>query len=135
MSAPGTGPPPGVQQANNAQASRPSGLPASFQGPSNMPNINFSAPVIRLGTSPSKPATPLGAARRESQEPMSAGGRAGWGAERGMEAQRQALRESMMSLVPPTKEEIVRTIFIGGITEGAGGDDGIERILSTAGRL
>jgi len=56
---------------------------------------------------------------------MSAGGRAGWGAERGMEAQRQALRESMMSLVPPTKEEIVRTIFIGGITEGAGGDDGI----------
>jgi len=41
----------------------------------------------------------------------------------------------MMSLVPPTKEEIVRTIFVGGITEGAGGDDGIERILSTAGRL
>jgi hypothetical protein len=52
-----------------------------------------------------------------------------------MEAQRQALRESMMSLVPPTKEEIVRTIFVGGITEGVGGDDGIERILSTAGRL
>jgi hypothetical protein len=52
-----------------------------------------------------------------------------------MEAQRQALRESMMSLVPPTKEEIVRTIFVAGITEGAGGDDGIERILSTAGRL
>jgi len=52
-----------------------------------------------------------------------------------MEAQRQALRDSMMSLVPPTKEEIVRTIFVGGITEGCGGDDGIERILSTAGRL
>jgi Fe-S cluster assembly iron-binding protein IscA len=55
--------------------------------------------------------------------------------ERGVDAQRQALRESMMSLVPPTKEEIVRTIFIGGITEGCGGDDGIERLLSTAGRL
>jgi hypothetical protein len=55
--------------------------------------------------------------------------------ERGMEAQRQALRESMMSLVPPTKEEIVRTIFVGGITEGCGGDDGIERLLGTAGRL
>jgi hypothetical protein len=52
-----------------------------------------------------------------------------------MEAQRQALRESMMSLVPPTKEEIVRTIFVGGITEGCGGDDGIERLLGTAGRL
>jgi hypothetical protein len=103
-----------------------------------MPNINFSAPVIRLGTGPSKPSTSTagGSVRRESQDPMSAGGtRLGLGAERGMEAQRQALRESMMSLVPPTKEEIVRTIFIGGITEGAGGDDGIERILSTAGRL
>ena len=138
MSAPGTAPPPGVQQANSAQGSRPSGLPASFQGPPNMPNINFSAPVIRLGTGPTKPSTPLSAGaagRRESQDPMSAGGRPGLGAERGMEAQRQALRDSMMSLVPPTKEEIVRTIFIGGITEGAGGDDGIERILSTAGRL
>ncbi len=139
MSAPGTAPPPGIQQANSTQASRPSGLPASFQGPPNMPNINFSAPVIRLGTGPTKPATPLAGGangRRESQDPMSAGGgRPGLGMERGMEAQRQALRESMMSLVPPTKEEIVRTIFVGGITEGVGGDDGIERILSTAGRL
>ena len=137
MSAPGTAPAPGVQQANATQSSRPSGLPASFQGPPNMPNINFSAPVIRLGTGPSKPSTPLpgAAGRRESQDPGSAGGRPGLGAERGMEAQRQALRDSMMSLVPPTKEEIVRTIFVGGITEGAGGDDGIERILSTAGRL
>ncbi|KAK2626367.1 hypothetical protein QTJ16_004629 [Diplocarpon rosae] len=137
MSAPGTGPPPGVQQANAIQSNRPSGLPASFQGPPNMPNINFSAPVIRLGTGPSKPTTPLPgvAGRRESQDPMSTSGRLGLGAERGMDAQRQALRESMMSLVPPTKEEIVRTIFVGGITEGCGGDGGIERILSTAGRL
>lgn len=137
MSAPGTAPPPGVQQANSSQASRPTGLPASFQGPANMPNINFSAPVIRLGTGPSKPSTPMlgGSGRRESQDPMSAGGRAGLGAERGMDAQRQALRENMMSLVPPTKEEIVRTIFVAGITEGCGGDDGIERILGTAGRL
>ena len=52
-----------------------------------------------------------------------------------MDAQRQAVRESMMQLVPPTKDEILRTIFIGGITEGAGGDDGIERILRCAGNL
>ena len=52
-----------------------------------------------------------------------------------MDAQRQAVRDSMMQLVPPTKEEIVRTIFIGGITEGAGGDDGVERILRCAGNL
>ena len=52
-----------------------------------------------------------------------------------MDAQRQAVRESMMQLVPPTKDEILRTLFIGGITEGAGGDDGIERILRAAGNL
>jgi hypothetical protein len=139
MSAPGTAPPPGVQQANSAQASRPSGLPASFQGPPNMPNINFSAPVIRLGTGPAKSSTPTtgGSGRRENQDSMSsgAGGRAGLGMERGVEQQRQALRDSMLALVPPTKEEIVRTIFIGGITEGCRGDEGIERILSTVGRL
>jgi hypothetical protein len=134
MSAPGTAPPPGVQQANSAQGSRPSGLPASFQGPPNMPNINFSAPVIRLGTGPAKPATPIAGGRSQT-DPMSAGGRLGLGAERGMEAQRQAMRDNMMSLIPPTKEEIVRTIFVGGITEGVDGDDGVEKILCTAGRL
>ncbi|KFY07188.1 hypothetical protein V492_07368 [Pseudogymnoascus sp. VKM F-4246] len=41
----------------------------------------------------------------------------------------------MMALAPPTKEEIVRTIFVAGITEGAGGNEGIERILNSAGRL
>ncbi|RQM07972.1 hypothetical protein DH86_00000848 [Scytalidium sp. 3C] len=137
MSAPGTSLPPGVQQANAAQPSRPGGLPANFQAPPNMPNINFSAPVIRLGTGPSKPATPVtggGGGRREG-DGMGGGGRPGLGADRGVEQQRQALRESMMALVPPTQEEIVRTIFVGGITEGAGGDEGVERILSTAGRL
>jgi hypothetical protein len=140
MSAPGTAPPPGVQQANIAQSSRPSGLPASFQGPPNMPNINFSAPVIRLGTGPAKPSTPvtggMGGRREGQHDTLSAGsGRAGLGMERGVEQQRQALRDSMMALVPPTREEIVRTIFIGGITDGVGGDEGMERILGTAGRL
>lgn len=132
LTAPGTAPPPGVHQANNAQGSRPSGLPASFQGPPNMPNINFSAPVIRLGTGPSKPTTPMDGRRESSQQ---GGGRPGLGAERGMDSQRQAVKDSMMSMLPPTKEEIVRTIFIGGITDGCGGDEGIERILGTAGRL
>jgi len=133
--APGTAPPPGIQHtANPVQPGRTSGIPATFQAPPNMPNINFSAPVIRLGTGPTKPTPTPGQGRRESENTMSAG-RPGLGMERGMDAQRQALRESMMSLVPPTKEEIVRTIFIAGITEGAGGDEGIERILCTAGRL
>ena len=40
-----------------------------------------------------------------------------------------------MALVPPTKDEIIRTLFVGGITEGAGGDEGMERILQSAGNL
>ncbi len=135
MSAPGVAPPPGMQSGQ--QPGRPGGFPPNFQPPANMPNINFSAPVIRLGTTgPTKPSFPLAGdpQRRESNvEPRSA--RPGLGAGHGMEAQRQAVRESMMQLVPPTKDEIVRTIFIGGITEGAGGDDGIERIFQCAGNL
>lgn len=131
--APGTAPPPGMQ-ANNQQPGRPGGFPSSFQPPANMPNINFNAPVIRLGTTgPSKPAIPLGNEPRRETEARSA--RPGLGAGQGMDAQRQAVRESMMQLVPPTKEEIVRTIFVGGITEGMGGDGGIERILQCAGNL
>ena len=135
MSAPGVAPPPGMQNAQ--QPGRPGGFPPNFQPPANMPNINFSAPVIRLGTTgPSKPSLPLGGdlQRRESNiEARSA--RPGLGASHGMEAQRQAVRESMMQLVPPTKEEIARTIFVGSITEGVGGDDGIERILRCVGNL
>ena len=52
-----------------------------------------------------------------------------------MEQQRQALRDSMMSLAPPTKDEVARTVFVGGITKGTGGDAGVERILRTAGIL
>ena len=130
MAAPGTAPPPGMQ-SENQQTGRSSGFPQGFQPPANMPNINFNAPVIRLGTSgPAKANMPLGAepGRRESeQRPARAG--------LGLDAQRQAGREAMMQLVPPTKEEIVRTIFVGGITEGAGGDEGIERILQSAGNL
>ncbi len=135
MAAPGVAPPPGMQSGQ--QPGRPGGFPSNFQPPANMPNINFSAPVIRLGTTgPTKPSFPIGGdpQRRESNiEPRSA--RPGLGAGHGMEAQRQAVRESMMQLVPPTKDEIVRTIFIGGITEGAGGDDGIEHIVRCAGNL
>ena len=96
-----------------------------------MPNINFSAPVIRLGTTgPSKGAAPLGdSGRRDGGD--SRGGRLGLGASDGA---RDRARD-MTVLVPPTKDEVLRTIFIGGITEGAGGNDGIERILRSAGNL
>lgn len=133
MAAPGVTPPPGMQ--SNPQQPGRSG--SQFQPPANLPsNINFNAPVIRLGTTgPGKPPMPMGdGGRRESTvEPRS--GRPGLGAGMGMEAQRQAVRENMMQLVPPTKEEILKTIFVGGITEGMTGDDGIERILQCVGNL
>ena len=136
-SAPGMAPPPGVQQLNHpAQANRPSGLPASFQPPPNLPNINFNAPVIRLGSS--APPAKLGAAsghdRRDSHAPAS-GSRPGLGMERGLEQSRAQLRESMQSLVPPTTEERLRTIFVHKIPDGVGGEEGIQKLLGTVGRL
>lgn len=136
MSAPGVAPPPGMQ-ANSQQPGRPGGFPPNFQPPANMPNINFSAPVIRLGTTgPMKPSIPLGSdSSRRDNTVEQRSGRPGLGATHGMDTQRHAIRESMMQLIPPTKDEIVRTIFVGGITEGAGGDEGIDRILRCAGNL
>ncbi|KAK3985479.1 RNA-binding protein 25 [Cladorrhinum sp. PSN332] len=134
-SAPGMAPPPGVQQLNpSAQANRPSGLPASFQAPPNLPHINFSAPVIRLGalSAPTKPGSSL-TDRRDSQTPTSA--RPGLGSDRNVEQSRAQMRETMQSLVPPTPEERLRTIFVHKIPDGVGGEEGIQRLLRTVGAL
>ncbi len=131
MAAPGTSAPPGVQQGNSQQPGAPSGFPATFQMPANMPHINFSAPVIRLGTSgPSKPSDLLGG--RDDRD--RGGRRPGLGSGPSTDS-RPMGREPMVQLIPPSKEEVIRTVFVGGITEGAGGDDGIERILRAAGNL
>ncbi|RMZ88173.1 hypothetical protein DV736_g4597, partial [Chaetothyriales sp. CBS 134916] len=126
---PGTGPPPGMQQPELGQ-NRQGAFPPNFQPPANMPNINFSAPVIRLGTSqPTKPDI-LGG--RDERGGGGGGGRRaglGSGADRGRDESR------VQQVQPQTKEEIIKTIFIGGITEGCGGDEGIERILRAAGSL
>ena len=129
MAAPGTAPP-NMQQANN-QPGRPGAFPPNFQPPANMPNINFSAPVIRLGTS--GPAKPAGAEMGRERGSDGPGRRAGLGS--ASEGPRHNARDAMMQLQPPTRDEIVRTLFVGGITEGAGGDDGIEQILQSAGQL
>ncbi|KAK1845053.1 RNA-binding protein rbm25 [Colletotrichum chrysophilum] len=131
-SAPGMAPPPGVQQSNNAQANRQSGLPPNFQAPANLPNINFSAPVIRLGTIGAKPGAPE-SGRKDSNTPS--GGRQGLGMDRGFDQSRAAAREHMQSLVPPTSEEKLRTLFVHKIPDGVGGDEGIERILNAVGKL
>jgi hypothetical protein len=41
----------------------------------------------------------------------------------------------MQALVPPTHEERLRTIFLHKIPDGVGGDEGIEKLLHTLGRL
>ncbi|GAP82719.2 putative RNA-binding protein rbm25 [Rosellinia necatrix] len=135
MSAPGMAPPPGVQQPSITQANRPSGMPPNFQAPPNMPNINFSAPVIRLGALSGRPSASGAPGRKDSETPTSAGPRAGVGMDRGLDQARQAMRDNLQSLVQPTRDEVVRTIFVNGITPGVGGNQGIEQILNAAGKL
>ncbi|OAA36736.1 Splicing factor PWI [Beauveria brongniartii RCEF 3172] len=118
------GMPPGMQQVNAPPAGR--GAPASFQPP-NIPNINFSAPVIRLGTT-----GPAGGNDR-SDGPRG-GGRPGLGMDRGQDSGRLSNREVSQVLVPPTADEKLRTMFIHEIPEGVG-SDGIQKILSAVGRL
>jgi len=55
--------------------------------------------------------------------------------ERGLEHSRAQLRESMQSLVPPTSEERLRTIFVHKIPAGVGGEDSIQALLGTIGRV
>lgn len=124
--------PPGMPNTNQQQAGRGAGIPANFQPP---PGMNFNAPVIRLGTSGAPgPVSGGGRGPGGNIDPMSAGGnrRHGLGSDSN---QRGGMGRDMMNLAPPTKEEIARTIFIGNITEGVGGDEGLERILRCAGGL
>ncbi|OAA76593.1 Splicing factor PWI [Akanthomyces lecanii RCEF 1005] len=112
------GMPPGMQQANAP--------PASFQPP-NLPNINFNAPVIRLGTTGPAGGNDRGDGPRQ-------GGRPGLGMDRGQDQGRSSNREITQVLIPPTAEEKLRTMFIHEIPDGVGGD-GIQKILSAVGRL
>lgn len=133
MAAPGMGAPPGMQQQEAHQPGRPGSFPSSFQPPANMPNINFSAPVIRLGTSgPSKPDN-VGGGRDDRER---GGRRPGLGSGMGSDFRGgDRDRDRITQVQPLTKEEIIKTMFVGGITEGTGGDEGIERILRAAGNL
>lgn len=126
MSAPGMAPP-GVQQPTISQANRPSGLPANFQPPPNLPNINFNAPVIRLGTTvPSKPTGPESGSRKSEGQ---SGGRSGHGPDQSASQSRSGAHREVSVLTPPSKDEVLRTLFIGDITEGVGGAVGMEKLL------
>ena len=120
----------------NAQQSQPNRYSQDFQRPANMPNIDFSAPVIRMGTmgsqGPDMQQDSRGG-RGSNNEPLG-NRRGGLGFDNRGE-NRMHMRDQMPSLVPPTREEVARTIFVGNLTEGMGGEDGIQRILNCAGGL
>lgn len=123
--------PPGVALGPGPPAlGGPRPLPPNWQPPANMPNFNFNAPVIRLGTQGAKGGpsdSPAGGRRDNAAMP---------GARRGLGMDRDGdRRDGPQQVFPPTREEIARTIFVGNIPDGVGGDEGMERILETAGKL
>ncbi|CAG9940094.1 unnamed protein product [Clonostachys rosea f. rosea IK726] len=130
---PGMAPPPGLHQYNAPQTNRPSGLPPNFQAPPNMPNINFNAPVIRLGTAgQGKMNTPT----QEPDRPSHGGsGRPGLGMERGGQDQGRQAKETPQVLIPPTSEEKLRTIFLHQLPESLSVGGGVERLLGGIGKL
>jgi len=120
-------PPPGMG-ANSAQSpnpGRPTGVPSQYQPPSSLPNINFAAPVIRLGVpQQGKPVAPYGGFddRRGASDMGGNRGRMGLGAEGGRHNRDAALQQ-------PTKEEVSRTIFVGGLVDGVPSDALLEEIF------
>lgn len=82
---------------------------AGFAPPANLPNINFNAPIIRLGTSVTR-QNPL------PTQSSTAGKAAG------------SMAREVNELLPPTVEEQLKTVFVGGIPKGVD-DEWMERIL------
>lgn len=117
MGAPGVAPPPGIPGAPgvpgvpapaNTAALRP-GQPG-FQPP-NLPNINFNAPIIRLGTTTTRSgplsATTPGAKLTNGQA---------------------FVKETILDLQPPSVDEQMRTLFVGAIPKELD-DRWLDRIL------
>lgn len=119
---------------------------AAAQAQFNIPGVNFNAPVIRLGMD-QKAGAPASDRDRErggrdgrggNVEPAGNNRRAGLGADggsRNLERDRAQIRESMLAIQPPTREEVARTIFVGGMGDDAPEDEAIENILRCAGKL
>lgn len=116
-------PPPAMSPANPQLPGRP----ASFQPPPNMPaNINFNAPVIRMGAT----------AATTGDQAYGNRSRMGLGADtRGAPTDNGRQRDVDRSFVPPTMEEVRRTIFVAGLTDGSPDDAQLEDILSCGGAV
>lgn len=121
----------------------PHGVPGSYSdygstpqniggfAPPQYQNMPFNAPVMRMGGDPN-----AGDGRSGRYDNR---GRAGLGADHGgprnLDRDRQQIRDSMQATQPPTREEVARTIFIGGLGDSAPPDEAIESILRCAGKL
>lgn len=114
--APGLPPPPGVSGAppGTAQANMPTrpGMPG-FVPPANLPNINFNAPIIRLGTS----------VTRQNPVPSSSST-----SKSGAGSSQSFSRDAAADLAPPSVEEQLKTVFVGSIPRDLD-DEWLERIL------
>lgn len=96
-----------------------------------MPNINFNAPVIRLGTTNGPNQGGRGDSGRDDRQ-QGSGSRPGLGADR---EQGGRSREPVQTLIPPTPDEKLRTMFIINVPEGLGSDASIHRFLDIFGGL
>ncbi|KAF1353822.1 hypothetical protein BDV97DRAFT_367383 [Delphinella strobiligena] len=133
MGAPGMSPPPGMSPVTAQTPTMPGrtpSMPAAFQPPPNMPaNINFNAPVIRLGAG----GAPGGQA---IDAPQGNRNRMGLGADsRGGGGDFGRQRDAERAFVPPTMEEVRRTIFVAGLDEGVPDDHQLEDLLSCGGAV
>lgn len=137
------GAPPGAYGAPQPTYGAPGmDAPPAQQQQFNIPGVNLSAPVIRLGGGGDQggraPLSDRRDGRGRNDEPL--GGnprRAGLGADgssRNIDRDRAQIRENMLAIQPATREEVARTIFIGGLSN-APNDEAIESILRCAGKL
>lgn len=55
--------------------------------------------------------------------------------DRGLDHSRSQMRDNMQSLIPPTAEERLRTVFVHKIPAGVGGEESIQKLLGTIGRI
>ncbi|QIX01213.1 hypothetical protein AMS68_006730 [Peltaster fructicola] len=113
------------QNARSNGAGPQGGFAPQYQGNAGM---QFNAPVIRMGLDNGNEAR---GGRYDNRN------RAGLGADSGgsrnLDRDRQQIRENMLAAQPPTREEVARTIFIGGLGESAPPDEALESILGCAG--
>ncbi|KAK3657237.1 hypothetical protein LTR22_009411 [Elasticomyces elasticus] len=121
----------------------PSYTSASTLGapPGFVPPTNWNASTVRFTPDTHQPNPNSSNFRGPNAEPLGNGNprRSGLGAPRDdngrLDRERQAVRESMAALQPPTREEVARTIFVGGLGEGCPGDEALEEVLRCAGKL